>query len=180
MRVAAGEIEGLIVIEPVVHRDDRGFFVETYHRRRYREAGVDPELVQDNQSASVRNTVRGLHAQATRPQGKLVRAIEGEILDVAVDIRPGSATFGRAMAIRLSDQNFRQLWIPPGFAHGFCVLSESAQVAYKCTGYYDPEDEIVIRWNDPRLGIEWPVKDPLLSDRDRQAPLLAEVEHLLA
>jgi dTDP-4-dehydrorhamnose 3,5-epimerase len=136
-------------------------------------------FVQDNHSRSVRGTLRGLHAQLRRPQGKLVRAVEGEMFDVAVDIRPRSPTFGRWVGIRLSGDNFRQLWIPPGFAHGFCVLSEVVHVEYKCTGFYDREDEISLAWNDPDVGIAWPVSDPMLSDKDRQAPRLAALRHRL-
>ena len=168
------EISDLIVIEPDVHRDARGFFLETWHAAKYAEAGIDARFVQDNHSRSARHTVRGLHAQLVRPQGKLLRAAAGEVWDVAVDIRPDSPSFGRWAAATPSAENFHQLWVPPGFAHGFCVLSEHADVEYKCTEPYDSDDEIAIAWNDPEIGIRWPVAQPLLSERDRKAPALAE------
>jgi len=165
----------VIVVEPDVHRDDRGFFLETWREERYREAGIAGPFVQDNHSRSARGTLRGLHAQVRRPQGKLVRAVRGEIFDVAVDIRPDSSTFGRWAGATLTEENFHQLWVPPGFAHGFCVLSESAEVEYKCTDVYVREDEIAIAWNDPEIGILWPERlgKPLLSPRDRAAVPLA-------
>lgn len=173
MKVLATELPGVVVIEPTVHRDARGFFLESWRRDRWREAGIEAELVQDNHSASGRGTLRGLHAQlAPAAQGKLVRVVEGEIFDVAVDIRRGSPTFGRHAAAVLSAENFRQLWIPPGFAHGFCVTSDRAQVEYKCTAYYAPECELAVAWDDPSLAIPWPVRDPILSERDRSAPRL--------
>ncbi len=175
MQFIATDIEGLVIIEPDVHRDARGFFLETYHAEKYRSGGIDAVFVQDNQSRSAKNTLRGLHGQLCHPQGKLMRVIEGEIHDVAVDLRHNSPTFGRHAAVALSAESFRQLFIPPGFAHGFCVLSEFAQVAYKCTDVYWPGDEFAIAWNDPEIGISWPVSEPLLSERDRNAPLLAEV-----
>ena len=165
----------VILVEPDVYRDDRGFFLETWREERYREAGIPGPFVQDNHSRSVRGTLRGLHAQVRRPQGKLVRAVRGEIFDVAVDIRPGSPTFGRWAGATLTEENFRQLWVPPGFAHGFCVLSETAEVEYKCTDVYMKEDEIAIAWDDPEIGIRWPERlgEPLLSPRDRAAVSLA-------
>ncbi len=175
MKYTPLEIPDVVLVEPDVHRDDRGFFLEVWHAAKYAEGGIDVGFVQDNHSHSMRGTLRGLHAQLTRPQGKLLRATSGEIWDVAVDIRPESANFGRWVAATLSGENFRLLWIPPGFAHGFCVLSERADVEYKCTALYDPADEIVIRWDDPELGIDWPAEDPILSARDRAAPTLAEV-----
>jgi dTDP-4-dehydrorhamnose 3,5-epimerase len=166
----------VLIIEPRVFRDDRGFFVETYHALRYRAAGIDVEFVQDNHSRSVRGTLRWLHWQtAPHPQAKLVRVLEGEILDVAVDIRPGSPTFGRSASVTLSADNFRQLFIPVGFAHGFCVLSEVADVSYKVSSYYDPQTEAGIAWDDPDIGIEWPISEPQLSERDRSGARLAEV-----
>lgn len=176
MKLLPTGIEGVLVIEPVVHRDDRGFFLETYHRQKYVEGGIPDTFVQDNHSRSVARTLRGLHAQRVKAQGKLVRAVEGEIWDVAVDIRRGSPTFGRWVAVTLSAENFRQLWVPPGFAHGFCVLSPIAQVEYKCTELYDRDDEIGIAWDDPDLDIAWPVEAPLLSPKDSSAPRLREVE----
>jgi dTDP-4-dehydrorhamnose 3,5-epimerase len=158
-----------------VYRDGRGFFLETYHADKYRAGGIEGPFVQDNQSRSVERTVRGLHLQLRRPQGKLIRVIEGEIYDVAVDVRRGSPTFGRWVAVTLSADNFRQCYVPPGFAHGFCVTSLVAQVEYKCTDLYDPASEIGIAWNDPELAIPWPVADPILSERDRRHPPLAGV-----
>ncbi|HEX2164726.1 MAG TPA: dTDP-4-dehydrorhamnose 3,5-epimerase [Thermoanaerobaculia bacterium] len=176
MRFVETPLPGVLVVEPDVHRDDRGFFLETYHREKYRQGGLDADFVQDNHSRSVARTLRGLHAQLRRPQGKLVRALRGEIFDVAVDIRRGSPTFGRWFGETLSDDNFKQLWIPPGFAHGFCVLSEIAEVEYKCTALYDRADELAIAWNDAEIGVEWPVEEPLLSEKDRAAAGLREVE----
>jgi dTDP-4-dehydrorhamnose 3,5-epimerase len=163
------------VVEPDVHRDARGFFLETYHQRKYAAGGISAAFVQDNHSRSGRGTLRGLHAQAKRPQGKLIRVVEGEIYDVALDIRHGSATFGRWVGVRISGDDFRQLWVPPGFAHGFCVLSDVAHVEYKCTDVYDAADEISILWNDPDLGIEWPIREPIVSAKDSRAPRLREI-----
>ena len=179
MMFRATSVPGVLVVEPVVHRDDRGFFLETYHRDKYRQGGLDADFVQDNHSRSVARTLRGLHAQLRRPQGKLVRAVRGEIFDVAVDIRRGSPTFGRWVGERLSEDDFRQLWVPPGFAHGFCVLSEIAEVEYKCTALYDRDDELSIAWDDPEIGIEWPVAEPILSRKDAAAARLAEVAERL-
>ena len=165
----------MIVVEPDVHRDARGFFLETYHQQKYAASGITGAFVQDNHSRSVRGTLRGLHAQLGQPQGKLIRVAEGEIYDVALDIRRGSPTFGRWVGMRLSGDDFRQLWIPPGFAHGFYVMSEVAHVEYKCTEPYDPADEISILWNDPDLAIEWPIGDPIVSDRDSRAPRLRDI-----
>ncbi len=172
MRVRETPLAGALVIEPRVFHDPRGFFVETYHAARYAEAGIHGPFVQDNHSRSLRGTLRGLHFQWRRPQGKLVRVIEGEIFDVAVDIRPGSPTFGQWAGLRLSADNFRQFFVPPGCAHGLCVVSEVAQVEYKCTDLYDPEGEGGIAWNDPDLAIPWPIDAPLLSARDEQHPTL--------
>ena len=168
------DLPGVVIIEPAVHRDQRGFFLETFHATKYAQAGVPATFLQDNHSASVGGTLRGLHLQLRRPQGKLIHVVEGEIWDVAVDVRPGSPTFGRFAAALLSATNFRQLYIPPGCAHGFCVLSDTAQVVYKCTEPYDPADEIGIAWDDDTLGIPWPVTAPLLSDRDRRHGRLAD------
>ena len=179
MRVVATDLPGVLLIEPDVHRDARGFFLETYHADKYRAAGIAGPFVQDNHSRSVRGTLRGLHLQRTSLQGKLVRVIEGEIYDVAVDVRRGSPTFGRWVGETLSADNFRQWYIPPGFAHGFCVLSDVAEVEYKCTALYDAPDELGIAWNDPELKIDWPIADPLLSDRDRRHPSLAAQTYLL-
>ena len=179
MRFAPTELPGVIVVEPDVHRDGRGFFLETYHAEKYGGGGIDGPFVQDNHSRSVQGTLRGLHLQIRRPQGKLVRVIEGEIFDVAVDVRRGSPTFGQWMGVTLSAENFRQCYLPPGFAHGFAVVSAVAQVEYKCTDIYDPASEVGIAWNDPDLGISWPVANPILSDRDRRHPKLAAVTDLL-
>jgi dTDP-4-dehydrorhamnose 3,5-epimerase len=175
VRFVPTDLPDVILVEPDVHRDQRGFFLETYHQRKYAEGGIAGPFVQDNHSRSVKGTLRGLHAQRQYPQGKLVRAVEGEMFDVAVDIRPASPTFGRWVGVRLSGENLRQLYIPPGFAHGFCVLSDIVHVEYKCTDFYRPEDEIGVAWDDPDIGIAWPIQHPQLSDRDQLAPTLAEI-----
>jgi dTDP-4-dehydrorhamnose 3,5-epimerase len=169
------ELPGVFVVEPTIHQDDRGFFLEVYHAARYAAAGIPSRFVQDNHSRSVRGTLRGLHAQRRHPQGKLVRVVHGEVFDVVVDIRVGSPTFGRWIGVSLTAANFRQCWAPPGFAHGFCVLSDWAEVEYKCTEFYDPGDEIHLLWNDPDLGIRWPVAHPTLSAKDAGARTLAEL-----
>lgn len=179
MRFVPTSIAGVLIIEPEVHQDGRGFFLETYHLEKYRQGGVDGPFVQDNHSRSAGGTVRGLHLQLRRPQGKLIRVVEGAIYDVAVDVRRGSPTYGRFVTVTLSADSFRQCYIPPGFAHGFCVVSPMAQVEYKCTDIYDSDSEIGIAWNDPGLAIPWPVADPILSERDRHHPTLAELAHLL-
>jgi dTDP-4-dehydrorhamnose 3,5-epimerase len=170
MKFTRTELPGVIVVEPDVFRDARGFFLETFHEQKYREGGIDARFVQDNHSKSAKGTLRGLHAQKTRPQGKLVRAVRGAIFDVALDIREGSPTFGVHVAAELSEENFRQLYVPPGYAHGFCVLSDTAEVEYKCTDFYFRDDEIGVLWNS--AGIDWPVKDPLLSPKDAALPPL--------
>ena len=181
MRVIATELPGVLVVEPTVHRDARGFFLETWHEARYREHGIAARFVQDNHSRSARGTLRGLHAQQPSPQGKLLRVVEGEVWDVSVDARLGSPAFGRHIAVVLSAENFRQVYVPPGVLHGFCVTSEAAQVEYKCTEPYDARAEFSVRWNDPELAIPWPIAEPLLSEKDRRAPLLREVrERLIA
>lgn len=181
MKVLSTDLPGVLIVEPEVFQDTRGFFLETYHARKYREAGIPEVFVQDNHSRSAQGTLRGLHAQRQHPQGKLVRVIQGEIFDVAVDIRRESPMFRRWVGITLSAENFRQVYVPPGFAHGFCVTSAVAEVEYKCTDFYDPTDEIGIVWNDPEIGIEWPIQEPILSDRDRGAARLTDVvESLLS
>jgi len=175
VRFVPTALPGVLVIEPDVHRDNRGYFLETYHAAKYRAGGIEGPFVQDNQSRSAGGTLRGLHLQTRRPQGKLIRVLEGEIFDVAVDVRRGSPTFGRWVGTSLSAGTFRQCYVPPGFAHGFCVVSPMAQVAYKCTELYDPDSEIGIRWDDPALAIDWPVRAPILSPRDQRHPTLAEV-----
>lgn len=169
------DIPEVILVEPNVIHDARGFFLETYHRDKYAAGGIPEIFVQDNQSFSRKGVLRGLHAQLRHPQGKLVRAIIGEIFDVAVDIRPDSPTFGKWVGAVLTEGNAQQLYVPPGFAHGFCVLSDIAHVQYKCTDVYQPGDEIGIVWNDPEIGIDWPVGDPVLNDKDRNAPRLADI-----
>ena len=175
MRFTPTDLPGVILVEPDVYGDNRGFFLETYHQQKYAEGGIPGPFVQDNHSHSVRGTLRGLHAQVGRPQGKLVRAVSGEMFDVAVDIRRGSRSFGGWVGVILSAENFRQLYIPPGFAHGFCVLSERVDVEYKCTDLYDPRAEIAVAWNDPEIGIRWPIADPTLSPKDALAPRLREI-----
>jgi dTDP-4-dehydrorhamnose 3,5-epimerase len=175
MRFLPTDLPGVVIVEPVVHRDPRGFFLETFHRGKFGGGGIDVEFVQDNHSKSAGGILRGLHAQLTKPQGKLLRVIEGAIFDVAVDIRPASSTYRRWVGVELSAESFRQLYIPPGFAHGFCVLGDGAQVVYKCTELYDQADEVAIAWNDPDIGIEWPIEQPTLSARDAAAPRLRDL-----
>lgn len=176
MRVTTIDIPGVLVLEPTVLRDHRGGFAETYHIQRYREAGIVESFVQDNLSRSVRGTLRGLHFQEPHAQGKLVMAVEGSVYDVVVDIRVGSPTFGRWYGLELSDQNLRQIYVPPGCAHGFCVTSDTAIFMYKCTDYYSPKDERGVLWNDPALAIPWPITDPILSAKDRQYRPLAHMK----
>ena len=176
MKFIPTELPGVLIVEPDVYRDARGFFLETYVESKYREAGVDVAFVQDNLSRSVRGTLRGLHAQVPRAQAKLLRAVMGEVFDVAVDIRLGSPTFGRWVGVELSAENFRQLYIPCGFAHGFCVMSDVAEIEYKCSDVYVPQDEITIQWDDPAIGVRWPLAEPLLSKRDRAGEPLAKLE----
>jgi len=171
-------LDGVILVKPAVFGDERGFFLETYHQEKYQANGISDPFVQDNHSYSVRGTLRGLHAQLRFPQGKLVRAIVGTIFDVAVDARPDSPKFGQWTSAVLSSDNHHQLYVPPGYVHGFVVTSESAHVQYKCTDVYHPEDEISVLWNDPGIGIEWPpmrAGEPILKDKDRTAPRLAEI-----
>ena len=178
IKVMPCEIEGLFVIEPAVFGDDRGYFMETYNQNDMREAGLDLVFVQDNQSMSRRGVLRGLHYQKQYPQGKLVRVISGEVFDVAVDLRSGSATFGKWHGEILSAENKKQLYIPEGFAHGFYVLSETAEFCYKVTDFYHPNDEGGIRWNDPEIGIHWPLLDHvpvLLSEKDKAQPFFCEL-----
>jgi dTDP-4-dehydrorhamnose 3,5-epimerase len=174
MNVSATSLAGVLLIEPRVFGDARGFFQETWQQARYAEAGIAGKFVQDNLSRSRRGVLRGLHFQQPNPQGKLVYVLEGEVYDVAVDIRRGSPSFGRAEGFSLSAENHRQLYIPPGFAHGFCVLSETALFAYKCTAPYDPACEATLRWDDSDLGIAWPIEAPELSDKDRGGLRLVE------
>ena len=175
MKFIPTELPGVLIVEPDVYRDPRGFFLETYVEAKYREGGVDAAFVQDNHSRSVRGTLRGLHVQVPRGQAKLLRAVVGAVFDVAVDIRLGSPTFGRWVGIELSAENHRQIYIPAGFAHGFCVMSDVAEVEYKCSEVYVPQDEITIQWNDPAIGVRWPVAEPLLSKRDLAGQTLAQL-----
>lgn len=178
IKVTNNEIEGLFVIEPTVHKDDRGYFMETYNYNDMTENGLNMTFVQDNQSCSVKGVLRGLHFQKQYPQGKLVRVIKGEVFDVAVDIRKGSKTFGKWFGVILSEENKKQFYISPGFAHGFLVLSDVAEFCYKCTDFYHPGDEGGIIWNDPDIGIEWPEIDVpiLLSEKDAKQSAFASME----
>jgi dTDP-4-dehydrorhamnose 3,5-epimerase len=180
VRAVQTALSDVILVEPDVYRDDRGYFLETYREDKYHAIGIDLRFVQDNQSRSVRGTIRGLHLQlGARPQAKLVRVVEGEIWDVAVDVRRGSPTFGRWVGNRLTAESFTQCYIPGGFAHGFSVLSPVAAIAYKCTELYDPSSEIGIAWDDPALAITWLVDNPVLSERDRRHPPLALLDDRL-
>jgi dTDP-4-dehydrorhamnose 3,5-epimerase len=172
LKVLATELSGVLVVEPKVFGDARGFFMESWNGARYEEHGIEGHFVQDNLSYSTHGVLRGLHFQHPRAQGKLVSVLQGEVFDVAVDIRVGSPAFGRWTGVTLSAENRRQFWVPPGFAHGFVVTGESALFSYKCTDYYAPEYDGSILWNDPEIGIEWPVENPSLSDKDRTAPPL--------
>jgi dTDP-4-dehydrorhamnose 3,5-epimerase len=169
------EIPGVIVIEPRVHRDERGFFLESYQASNYRDGGIAEAFVQDNHSKSTRGSLRGLHGQNPHPQGKLVRVIAGEVFDVVVDVRRGSPAYGKHFATHLSAENFLQLYLPPGVLHGFVVTSEIAEFEYKCTDYYFPNGEFSVAWNDPDLGIIWPIEKPILSEKDQNAPRLRDV-----
>ncbi len=175
MRVIPADIPDVLLIEPDVFTDARGFFLETFHEERYAAYGMPGPFVQDNHSRSVQGTVRGLHLQVSRPQAKLIRVIHGEIFDVAVDVRVGSPSFGKWVGVRLTAETFRQYYIPPGFAHGFSVLSPIAEIEYKCTDIYDPAGQLGLLWNDPSLDIPWGVEAPVLSERDRANPTLAAV-----
>lgn len=176
MQVIETALEGVRIIEPRVFEDRRGFFFESYNERVYAESSITDRWVQDNHSRSTRGTLRGLHYQIAPGQAKLVRVVSGKVYDVAVDIRWGSPTFGQHVGVMLSAENRRQLYIPVGFAHGFCVVSDSADFLYKVTSYYAPQDERGIRWDDPTLNIPWPIEQPLLSDRDLALPLLQDAD----
>ena len=176
MKISHSKLNGCVIIEPRVFGDERGFFLETFQAVRYeQEAGIDLPFVQDNHSRSARGVLRGLHFQKTKPQGKLVRVVRGEVYDVAVDIRKGSATFGQWEGVILSEDNKKQFWVPPSFAHGFVVLSDTADFEYKCTDYYDPSDEGSILWSDPDLDIPWPIANPVLSTKDESAKRLVDL-----
>ena len=171
MNVIKTKLPGVVIIEPKVFGDERGFFLESYSEERYRiEAGIKDKFVQDNHSRSSKGVLRGLHFQISKPQGKLVRVVQGEVLDVAVDINPASETFGMHESVILNSDNHRQFWVPPGYAHGFVVLSDYADFEYKCTEYYDPADEGCVAWNDPELNIDWMIEQPELSTKDSAAP----------
>lgn len=175
MKIIKTELPGVVVVEPAVHGDARGFFYESFHAGKYAQAGLDLAFVQTNVSRSARGVLRGLHYQWPNPQGKLVSVLDGEVYDVAVDIRVGSPTFGRWAAAMLSADNKRHFWIPEGFAHGFAVLSEQATFVYQCTALYDAAADAGIRWNDGEVGVDWPLAQPSLSDKDAKAPFLADV-----
>ncbi|EIL91807.1 dTDP-4-dehydrorhamnose 3,5-epimerase [Rhodanobacter fulvus Jip2] len=175
MKVIETALPGALVLEPQVFGDARGFFYESYNEAKYRDAGIDRRFVQSNVSRSAKGVLRGLHYQWPNPQGKLVSVLEGEVYDVAVDIRQGSPTFGQSVGVMLTAENHRHFWVPEGFAHGFCVLSDFATFSYQCTALYDAKTDAGIRWNDAALGIDWPVSDPLLSDKDRITPFLHDV-----
>lgn len=175
MNIVTTELDGVLIIEPDVFGDHRGFFMESYSRKRYGALGISPEFVQDNVSLSRQGILRGLHYQLDHPQAKLVQVLKGEVFDVAVDIRVGSPQFGCWAGVILSEENRRQLYIPEGFAHGFCVTSETALFHYKCSDYYAPGDEYSLVWSDPGLGIAWPEQKPILSDKDREAPALKAI-----
>jgi len=179
MNFVPTSLRNVIIIEPDLYRDGRGFFLETFRRDKYARGGIDQTFLQDNQSRSGRDTIRGLHAQRRHPQGKLVRAVSGSVFDVVVDIRRGSPSYLKWIGVELSADNFRQIYVPPGFAHGICITSEFADIEYKCTDYYDPADELRIAWNDPAIGIRWPVASPVLSDKDREARTVESQMELL-
>lgn len=179
MNVIETALPGVLIIEPEVFGDARGFFLETFHKQRYEEVGIPGEgleFVQDNHSRSRKGVLRGLHFQLENSQGKLVSAGTGAVFDVAADVNPDSPTFGQWVGVELSEQNHRQLWIPPGYAHGFCVLSDGADFQYKCTALYHPESDGGVAWNDPDLDIKWPIESPLLSEKDRALPKLSEAK----
>ena len=178
MKIIETTLPGVIVIEPKVFGDQRGFFMETYQSHRYREAGIELDFVQDNHSRSAKGVLRGLHYQVEHAQGKLVHVTQGIVFDVAVDIRKGSPTFGQYYSHILSEDNHRQMYIPPGFAHGFCVLTETADFVYKCTDYYYPEHERSVLWNDPAIGIEWPLTNVTLSEKDKKGIPLNQITDL--
>lgn len=178
MNVEQTTLPGVLLVTPRVFGDSRGFFLETFNAGRYASHGITGPFVQDNWSRSAKNILRGLHLQHPNPQGKLVSVARGAVYDVAVDVRVGSPHFGKWFGVELSEANKQQLWIPPGFAHGFCSLTDDTDFVYKCTALYSPADELSIRWNDPAIGIDWPVKEPLLSKKDLDAPLLADAPRL--
>ena len=176
MKVTESGIKGVFIIEPDFYEDDRGFFMETFHNERYRKLlGINLDFVQDNISRSSKNVLRGMHFQKNYPQGKIVKASRGEILDVVVDLRKGSPTYGAWESFKLSEQNKLQVWIPPGFAHGFLVMSDSADIDYKCTEYYHPEDELCLMWNDPEVAIDWTINEPIVTGKDKKGLSLKDL-----
>ncbi len=175
MKVVETSLPGVLIIEPQVFGDARGFFYESYNKAKWMDAGINADFIQTNVSRSAKSVLRGLHYQWPNPQGKLVSVLDGEVYDVAVDIRRGSPTFGQSVGVMLTAENHRHFWVPEGFAHGFCVLSEFATFTYQCTALYDAKADAGIRWNDPDLGIDWPLSTPLLSDKDGKTPLLKDV-----
>ncbi|MEI7220568.1 dTDP-4-dehydrorhamnose 3,5-epimerase [Pectobacterium odoriferum] len=176
MQITDSKIHGAKIIQPKVFGDARGFFLETFEKKRYQQMlNIDVDFVQDNHSRSSKGVLRGLHFQKTKPQGKLVRVVRGEVFDVVVDIRQDSPSYGEWCGVTLSEENKTQFWLPPGLAHGFVVLSDIADFEYKCTDYYDPSDEGCLLWNDPEVGIEWPIADPLLSEKDKLGKLFQEL-----
>jgi len=177
MNIIDTKIPDVKIIEPKVFGDERGFFLETFQSEKYKRVlNIEGEFVQDNHSRSAKNVLRGLHFQRNNPQGKLVRVVRGEVYDVAVDIRPESPTYKQWVGVYLSEENKTQFWVPPGLAHGFVVISEYADFEYKCTNYYDPSSEGCLAWNDPELGIDWPVSEPILSEKDKAGLLLSELK----
>lgn len=176
MKVVKTKLDGLLIITPEIFEDERGFFLESFNKDRYRKAGINFDFVQDNHSHSTKGILRGLHYQKTQPQGKLVRVVKGEVFDVAVDIRQNSPTFGQWESVTLTEHNKIQFWVPPGFAHGFLVLSDAADFEYKCTDYYNPNDEGCISWEDPDIGINWPIHNPKLSKKDACAPKIIDLK----
>lgn len=179
MNVIKTKIEALVIIEPKIYNDERGYFYEFYNKNKFTELGINLDFVQDNRSSSSQNVLRGLHFQKTKPQGKLVTVTKGEVFDVAVDLRKDSRTFGQYESVILTEENKKIFYIPPGFAHGFCVLSNKADFLYKCTDFYDPNDEGGIIWNDSSLSIEWPVNAPILSKKDMELPTLKNIRQSL-
>ena len=175
MKVTRTELDEVLIVEPQVFADARGIFYESYAQNRYQTLGLEGEFVQDNHSISKRNVLRGLHYQVGEPQAKLVRVSFGEVFDVAVDIRKNSPNFGKWVGVRLSAENKKQMYVPAGFAHGFCALTESAEVLYKCSAYYSAKDDRGILWDDEDIGVDWPVKDPILSEKDRDNPKLRDI-----
>lgn len=175
MKIIKTELDGVLVLEPTIYNDNRGFFIESYNKKILKEIGLDFDFVQDNHSRSTKDVLRGLHFQKNHPQGKLVRCVRGSVFDVAVDVNKESPNFGKYFSIELNDINNRMLWIAPGYAHGFCVLSEVADFNYKCTEYYYPNDQAGILWSDNDIGINWPTSNPIISEKDKNYPSLKDI-----